>query len=56
MATSNLRQSSERVNRSKHKLAYKLVVHISNLHLYAPPCMRRLTKDKTGEVIIAASS
>ncbi len=57
MTTSNLRQSSEHVSRrSKHKLVYRPLVNISKLHLYVPLCMRRLTKDKTGEVVITACS
>lgn len=59
MTTSTPKQSSEHVSRrSKHKLVYRPLVHYTsqNQDLHALFCMRRLTKDKTGEVIIPASS
>jgi len=57
MTTSILRQFSEHVSRmSKHKLVYKPLVNVSKVRLYAPLCMRRLTKGRTGEVFVTASS
>ena len=59
MTTSIPKQSSEHVSRrNKHKVVYRPLLNftITKLHLYVPLGMRRLTKDKTGEVVITASS